>query len=34
VLVDTRSDVDVCREGRIPGSIYIHRNVLASAMEP
>jgi rhodanese-related sulfurtransferase len=28
VLVDTRSSGDVDSEGRIPGSVYIHRNVL------
>lgn len=28
VLIDTRSSGDVDREGRIPGSVYIHRNVL------
>jgi rhodanese-related sulfurtransferase len=28
VLIDTRSSGDVDREGRIPGSVYIHRNLL------
>lgn len=28
VLIDTRSSGDVDREGSIPGSVYIHRNVL------
>jgi rhodanese-related sulfurtransferase len=34
VLVDTRSDGDVRGEGRIPGSIYIHRNVLEWRCDP
>ena len=34
VLVDTRSDGDVRREGRIPGSVYIHRNVLEWRCDP
>ena len=34
VLVDTRSDGDVRAEGRIPGSIYIHRNVLEWRCDP
>jgi rhodanese-related sulfurtransferase len=28
VIIDTRSSGDVDREGSIPGSVYIHRNVL------
>ncbi len=34
VLVDTRSDADVRAEGRIPGSVYIHRNVLEWRCDP
>jgi rhodanese-related sulfurtransferase len=34
VLVDTRSDGDVRAEGRIPGSVYIHRNVLEWRCDP
>lgn len=34
LLVDTRSDGDVVAEGRIPGSIYIHRNVLEWRCDP
>jgi rhodanese-related sulfurtransferase len=34
VLIDTRSDSDVKSEGRIPGSIYIHRNVLEWRCDP
>lgn len=34
VLIDTRSDADVRREGRIPGSIYHHRNVLEWRCDP
>ena len=34
VIVDTRSDGDVRREGRIPGSVYSHRNVLEWRCDP
>lgn len=34
VLIDTRSDGDVLAEGRIPGSIYAHRNVLEWRCDP
>ena len=34
VLVDTRSSGDVAAEGRIPGSVYIHRNVLEWRCDP
>ena len=34
VLIDTRSSDDVEREGRIPGSVYIHRNVLEWRCDP
>ena len=34
VLIDTRSSGDVDREGRIPGSVYIHRNVLEWRCDP
>ncbi len=34
VIVDTRSSGDVDREGRIPGSVYIHRNVLEWRCDP
>jgi rhodanese-related sulfurtransferase len=34
VLVDTRSDGDVHAEGWIPGSVYIHRNVLEWRCDP
>jgi rhodanese-related sulfurtransferase len=34
VLIDTRSSDDMEREGRIPGSIYIHRNVLEWRCDP
>ena len=34
VLVDTRSDSDVRAEGRIPGSVYIHRNLLEWRCDP
>jgi rhodanese-related sulfurtransferase len=34
VLIDTRSDIDLRREGRIPGSLYIHRNVLEWRCDP
>jgi rhodanese-related sulfurtransferase len=34
VLIDTRSDIDVRREGRIPDSLYIHRNVLEWRCDP
>ena len=34
VIVDTRSDVDVRTEGRIPGSIYFHRNMLEWRCDP
>lgn len=34
LLVDTRSDGDVRAEGRIPGSVYIHRNVLEWRCDP
>jgi rhodanese-related sulfurtransferase len=34
VIVDTRSDGDVRAEGRIPGSVYIHRNVLEWRCDP
>ncbi|HHY49016.1 MAG TPA: rhodanese-like domain-containing protein [Alphaproteobacteria bacterium] len=34
VIVDTRSDGDVQAEGRIPGSVYIHRNVLEWRCDP
>lgn len=34
VLVDTRSDGDVKAEGRIPGSVYVHRNVLEWRCDP
>lgn len=34
LLIDTRSDIDVRREGQIPGSIYIHRNVLEWRCDP
>jgi rhodanese-related sulfurtransferase len=33
-IVDTRSDIDVRSEGRIPGSIYVHRNVLEWRCDP
>lgn len=34
VLIDTRSSGDVDREGRIPGSVYLHRNVLEWRCDP
>jgi rhodanese-related sulfurtransferase len=34
VVIDTRSSGDVEAEGRIPGSIYIHRNVLEWRCDP
>lgn len=34
VIVDTRSDGDVRAEGRIPGSVYVHRNVLEWRCDP
>jgi rhodanese-related sulfurtransferase len=34
VLIDTRSDIDVRTEGRIPHSVYHHRNVLEWRCDP
>ncbi|MER8622884.1 rhodanese-like domain-containing protein [Mesorhizobium sp. M1143] len=34
VVIDTRSDIDVQTEGRIPGSVYFHRNVLEWRCDP
>lgn len=34
VLIDTRSSGDVDSEGRIPGSVYLHRNVLEWRCDP
>ena len=34
VIIDTRSDIDVRIEGRIPGSVYFHRNVLEWRCDP